>query len=303
MSWLWGRSAAETSPLNAVYAWPACRGYYAEKAVPRRLDIRAKPTDLAGEISARLPAAIRTFLFHVDVTDASNFPLDRARLIELLNTRSIRVLNARVTDISKRRVHALAEQLALPCARASRDGDGRELLIVKTDRNYGGRNERLLPRRYRRALGVAEGSSIIRGAFDYKLVPRAEVPAPWWDDPHLVLERFITNPAHRLHRTHIVLGHFAFWSGVSHLPIKKIADCSDTHEHFLLKGEFPPGLPPALLRTVYDFAEAFALDYGALDLIADDAGRYHVIDVNTTPWRGTESRERMEFLRAAWLPS
>jgi len=300
MSWFWNRPAAETGSPNAVYAWPACRGYYAEKAVPRRLEIRAKPTDLASEISARLPEAVRAFLFHVDVTDTSNFPLERGRLIQLLQARSIRVLNAHVTDISKRAVHALAQQLALPCARASRNGDGRELLIVKTDRNYGGRNERLLPRRYRRALGLTDGSAIIRGAFDYKLVPRAEVPAPWWDDPHLVLERFITNPARRLHRTHIVLSHFAFWSGVSPLPIKKIADCSDTCEHFLRKGELPSGLPPALLRTVYDFAEAFALDYGALDLIADDAGRYYIIDVNSTPWRGTESPERMAFLRAAW---
>jgi hypothetical protein len=300
MSWLWNRPRAETGSLNAVYAWPGCRGYYAEKAVPRRLDIRAKPSDLAGEVSARLPAAVRSFLFHVDVTDTSNFPLDRGRLIEMLQERSIRVLNAHVTDISKRTIHALAQQLALPCARASREGDGRELLIVKTDRNYGGRNERLLPRRYRQSLGITDGSAVIRGAFDYKLVPRAEVPAPWWDDPHLVLERFITNQDHRLHRMHIVLNHFAFWSGVSPLPIKKIADCSDTCERFLRRGEFQPGLPPALLRTAYDFAEAFSLDYGALDLVADDAGRYYVIDANSTPWRGTESSERMAFLRAAW---
>jgi hypothetical protein len=300
MGWLWRRPPAEAHPLNAVYAWPTSKGYYAEKVVPRRLDLRAKPADLAEEVCARLPATVRGFLFHIDVTETGKFPLDRARLIEELRARSIRVLNAQVTNIAKRTVHAVVRQLALPCALAPREGDERELLIVKTDRNYGGRNERWLSRRDRRLLGLADGSADIRGAFDYKLVSRADVPSPWWDDPDLVVERFITNRDHRLHRVHVVLNHFAFWSGVSPLPIKKIRDCSDTHEHFLRRGQLEPGLPPALLRTAYDFAEAFSLDYGALDLIADEAGRYYVIDANSTPWRGTESPERIAFLRAAW---
>lgn len=163
-----------------------------------------------------------------------------------------------------------------------------------------GRSERLLPRRHRRLLGITDGPALIRDAFDYKLMPRAEVPAPWWDDPHLVLERFVTGREDRLHRVHIVLHHFAFWSGVSAQLIKKIRDCSDTREYFLRRGQAEPALPPALLRTVYDFAAAFSLDYGALDLVADDAGRYYVIDANSTPWRGTESEARMAFLRAAW---
>lgn len=300
MDWFWRRPRVETGPSNAVYAWPTSKGYYAEKVVPRRLDLRARPADTAEEVSARLPVTVRSFLLHIDVTDTSNFPLDRQRLLEELRARSIRVLNGQVTNISKRTIHALAQQLALPCAQASREGDGSELLIVKTDRNYGGRNERLLPRRYRRALGLTGDSALISGAFDYKLAPRKEVPASWWDDPHLVVERFIADPGHRLHRVHVVLNHFAFWCGVSSLPIRKVRDCSDTHEHFLWRGQLEPGLPPALLRTVYDFAEAFSLDYGALDLIADDAGRYYVIDVNSTPWRGTQSPERIAFLRAAW---
>jgi len=300
VSWFWNRPATETSLLNAVYVWPACRGYFAEKAVPGRLDIRAKPTNLADEVSARLPAAVRSFLFHVDVTETSAFPHDRGRLIEVLRARSIRVLNADVTDISKRTVHAVAQQLGLPCARASRDGDRRELLIVKTDRNYGGCSERVLPRRYHRPLGLSDGSATIRSALDYKLVLRAEVPAPWWDDPSLVVERYITGRDRRLHRVYVVMDHVIFWSGFSSEPIKKTANCSDTCEHFLQEGEFSPALPSALLRTAYAFIEAFSLDYGALDLVTDDVGRFFVIDVNSTPWYGAEARERVAFARAAW---
>lgn len=280
--------------------WPTCKGYYAERVVPRRLEIRAAPSDRAGEICARLPASVRNFLFHLDVTDTGNWPLERVRLLEELSARSIRVLNAAATTIAKRKIHALTGQLGLPCARASREGDGRELLIVKTDRNYGGRNEGLLPRRHRRLLGLTGGTRHIRGALDYRVIPRAEVPTTWWDDPYLVVERFISDPQQRLHRVRILLDHFAFWSGVSPLPIKKVGDCSDTREYFLRRGRFEPSLPAALLRTVYAFAEAFSLDYGAIDLLADDAGHFYVIDVNTTPWHGPEVEERLAFLRAAW---
>jgi hypothetical protein len=298
--WFWRRPPAEEGPIDVVYVWPTTKGYYAEKVVPRRLDIRARPSDSAELVSARLPAGVRSFLFHIDMTDSARFPSDRSRLVEELRARSVRVLNAQVTDISKRAVHAVAQRLGLPCTLASHEGQQRELLIVKTDRNYGGRSERLLSGRDRRLLHLTAGFPLIRDTFDYKLMPRVEVPEPWWEDPQLVLERFVTDHESRLHRVHVVLNHFAFWSGVCNRPIKKIRDCWDTCEFFLRRGQMESALPPALLRTVYDFAEAFSLDYGALDLVADDAGRYYVIDANSTPWRGTESSERFAFLQAGW---
>ena len=285
---------------NAVYVWPASKGYYAEKAVPRRIDVRARPADTAEEIVSRLPATVRAFLFHIDLTETGNYPLDRRGLIEKLKARSIRVLNAGVTSIAKRTLYDLARQIGAPCLQATPDGDAQELLIAKTNRNYGGRNERLLPRRDRRLLGMSEGSSHIRGAFDYKVLPRAHVPRSWWEDPDLVLERYISNREHRFHRVHIVLDHFAFFSGVSSLQIIKIRDCTDTREYFLRRGEMSDMLPRTLLKAAYDFAEAFSLDFGALDFVADDTGGYYAIDVNATPWRATESNERFSFLQAAW---
>ncbi|MFB3778678.1 MAG: hypothetical protein ACE141_13755 [Bryobacteraceae bacterium] len=88
---------------------------------------------------------------------------------------------------------------------------------------------------------------------------------------------------HRLNRVHVVVGRVVFSRGSSRLPIKKIGDCSDTREHFLRMGEFSAALPSALLRTVHAFAEAFSLDSGALDLVADGDRRYFVIDVNSAP--------------------
>lgn len=289
---------------NAVYFWPTLRGFYAAKVIPGCLKIRGKPTDTAEEVLARLPADVRGFLFHIVLTETGNFPSGRARLVEALEARGVRVWNARVTDISKRRVHAINTQAGLPCVLAPREGEDAEPLIVKTDRNYGGRAERGLTARQRRVLGLGDGSSLIRDPFDYKVLPRGKVPAAWWSDPDLVIERFITNPEQRHYRVALALNRCAFISGHCPRPIKKMDLSSDLRQDLLRRGEMHPALPPALLRTAYAFAEAFALDFGAVDLAADETGRFFVIDVASTPWLGRRpsplEKSRAAFLREAW---
>ena len=115
-----------------------------------------------------------------------------------------------------------------------------------------------------------------------------------------MIERFISNREHRMYRVRVALDHFGFWSGSSPLPVKKTFHCSDTREHFLRRGEMHSDLPRILLETVYSFAEGFRFDYGSLDVIGDDSGRYYVIDANTTPGRGSWVPERMAFLKDAW---
>ena len=43
----------------------------------------------------------------------------------------------------------------------------------------------------------------------------------------------------------------------------------------------------AVLRDAAAFCEAVGLDFGALDVLHDDAGRHYIIDMNVTPWSGT----------------
>ncbi len=288
------------NPYNIVYVWPTSRGYLAEKVVSQRLDIPADPADSADRISARLPDNVRTFLFHVDITDTSRYPLERARVLEMLRARSIRVLNEHATDISKRTIHALSLRLGLPCTLAVREGNPDELMLVKTNRNFGGQTERLLPRKHRRTLGLQNESSTVKGAFNYRLLPRAQVPESWWDASDLVVERYIAHPARRLHRVSIAMDRFVFWSGIPARPIAKMRHCTDAREHLLRRGDSHPELPDALLQTAYRFAEAFQLEYGSLDLMSDDTGCHYVIDANTTPYCSTASERRITFLRAGF---
>ena len=206
MKWFKRRNSGDPHPVNAIYVWRSWKGYYVKDVVPGALQVRAKPTDSAENILSRLPSTIRRFLFHVDLTETTNFPADRMLLVDMLRERSISVLNWRVTDLRKRTIHAVTRRLGLPCAEASREGDARELLIIKTDRNYGGYSERLLNRRHRQTLGVPRLSLPIRNAFDYKVMPRSDVPSSWWDDPHLIVECFISNREHRMYRVRVCTG-------------------------------------------------------------------------------------------------
>ncbi len=288
------------TPRNAVYEWKSWDGWYVKALLPDVLRIAARPGHTCQDVLRLLPPSVTRFLFHLDLTDTSRFPVERHELIEALETRSIRVVNARPANLSKRVVQALCRRLELPSVEVLPEGDAEELLIVKSDFNYGGRSERLLSGSQRKLLGVRKPGRAIRNAFDYKVMPRACVNESAWRNPDVFIERFIDNREHRMWRVRISLDHYVFSTGVSARQVKKLAHCSGCTEFFLRRGELRGELPVALLETAYRFAEGFGLEYGALDIIADDEGNYYVVDANTTPGMGYAVEDRMAFMREPW---
>jgi hypothetical protein len=300
---IWRSKAVESAceaPRNAVYEWKSWDGWYVKALLPDVLHVEAWPKHESQDVMRLLPTTVRRFLFHLDLTDTSRFPVGRHALLEALEARSIRAVNAKPTDLSKRAVQKLCRRLDLPSSEASPDGDGEELLIVKSDFNYGGRSERLLSRGQRKLLGARKPGRAIRNAFDYRVALRGRIRESLWRDPEVFIERFIDNREHRLWRARISLDRYVFSTGVSPRQVKKLAHCSGCTEFFLRKGEFRDELPAALLETVYRFAESFGLEFGALDIVPDDAGNYFIIDANTTPGMGYAVEDRMAFLREPW---
>ena len=60
-----------------------------------------------------------------------------------------------------------------------------------------------------------------------------------------------------------------------------------------------PDLVWPVFANAVRFADAFGLDYGAMDLVRDDRGVPYLVDVNLTPSRGTDvEREFRDHLRA-----
>lgn len=181
-----------------------------------------------------------------------------------------RVVNGRVTDISKRKI---SENLV------SSNDSWPGPVIVKTDLNYGGlpelvadsesgRNEMHqdpVQRPWRRVETL--------NPHDYPVFAnRREVPPGVWRNPRLVAEKFIPEWEDGLYcmRVALFMGeNVRCGRSYSESPVIKGASIIRSE-----RIETPPGF--SAIR------EKYGIDYGKIDYVEHD-GRIHVIDVNKTP--------------------
>lgn len=285
---------------HAVYLWGDWHRSYAKYAIPQVLRVNARPGESAAEILGRLPDGLRSFLFHIDLSITRNVVRDRPRLIAELCRLGIRPLNGRLDDITARTTDRLLRQAGLPHVAAAPDGHPDERLIVKSNYNYAARSERLLSRRRRELLGLADIPRSIRTKWDYRIVPRRAVTAETWNAPSLAVQRFISNAEGRLHRFRVCLNHWAVSSCVCSQPVKDFSIGASFSEEFLLRGAYNSSLPRRALRQAYSAAEVLGLDFGAMDAIIDSRGECYIIDVNPTPGISTTRGPRLDFMRRAW---
>jgi hypothetical protein len=208
---------------------------------------------------------------HIDLTVTP--PAYRAALEALPN-----VVNRGVYDISKRRVSA--NLLGADDAYAGP-------VILKTDRNFGGipelELEQALQRRLDRILAPvrqaatrpprpATRPSLVRGA-DYPIFSSlAEVPEQAFQDPSLVVERFLPEQEGRTFflRWYCFIGdHYRSMRVGSPNPVVKLTGITSMQK----------GVPvPA---EVVAFRERWNLDFGRIDFVVHD-GEPIILDVNRT---------------------
>jgi hypothetical protein len=220
-------------------------------------------------------------VLHVDMTTVPGAYLDHA-------SRYPRVINGRVHDISKRLISAQLLQRGDPY-----DGP----VIIKMNRNAGGGPERILAKRAllrsgsltafaTEAYGVARhwqrhGS---RRAFrNYPIFASAgEVPQSVWNDPELVVERFLPERRGEYYcvRTWLFFGdrdrHAIFFSRT---PIVK----SGNVVGFEPLSEVP--------QELQQFRENLKFEFGKFDYAMVD-GRVILYDANRTPMIGAFPPER-----------
>lgn len=208
-------------------------------------------------------------ILHVDLTVVPEAHLAFARRYPV-------TLNARVADISKRRISA----------HLVRPGDGYEgPVVVKTDRNCGGTPEDRVAARGSRLRRAARA---LRGTLPWSLrgrIPTAEyrvfdavrdVPWPVWRNRDLVVERFLPERDDGLYRlrTWIFLGdresNSICWSPQ---PIVK--------SESVVRREPAPGVPEDLRALRRDLG----FDFGKFDYAIVD-GRTVLYDANRTPTVG-----------------
>jgi hypothetical protein len=305
---------ASTSPLGAIasgpghdvaiYEWCAWESFLGQLLLPAAMHIQGAVEDTAADVLAQLHADCRTFLFQINLSLSEKFPSERKELVAGLLARGIRVLNRGVEDIRKSSLHRLLAKAGLPSAATTEDGPADEVLIVKTDCNYGGRYERILTQVQRRRLEIPDAEIGLSGWDDYRVLPRSEMPPEWWCDPTLVVERFIENPEGRFFRV-VVAGESVMVVEAYHeAMIKKVGGGSRDRNFFIDRARLSqltgnPYLSGDLLILIDRFLAASGLDFGSLDIVHKNE-EFYIVDLNTTPYGSRDGLKDdvAEFLRS-----
>jgi hypothetical protein len=254
--------------------------------------IKAQIGETAEQVLARIDPGCSMFVFHVNLTRSSHVPLDRAVLLEGLRARGIAVRNARLTDISKHRVHEICARAGAASPRATRDGDPDERLLLKTTYNFHGVREATLTVEQRQMLGYDSPHDMPpREDSEYRIVARREVPDAFWTSPHWVVERYITNTAHRFHRVYVSGDAMVVSRVFDPSTFKKMPEGIDRVSFYMTVSQVlrAPAVPDdiaAVGALCARIVEAGDLEYGALDVVSDDHGTHYVIDINATPFWG-----------------
>jgi hypothetical protein len=233
-----------------------------------------------------LPTGTHAFAFHLNITATAAIPSDRERLIHELQARRIVPLNGAVTDISKTGVQAQCRAFGLPSAAAEPRGDGSELVIVKTDLNFGGKGERQLPPTQRRGFGSPPVSDAMSDWTAYQVLRREQVPTPWWSDVTLVIERFIDNREHYLYRVNFAGDRIVILRLTNPHSLKKIMNSTARLDVYCgmqdLRRGTVAGIESSVAAVIVRYLDGSGMDFGALEIIPDDSGRAYIIDVNST---------------------
>jgi hypothetical protein len=254
----------------------------------------------------RLPRRTNLLLVHLDISEDAPFIADALDFVRTLSTCGVVALNCLSRDIRKRTVQARCKAYGIPHLAATRDGRADELLIVKTDLNSGGTREQLLPAQQKQKFNLPASIGRLNGPSGYFVKQRGELGADIWNDPDLVVERYVTNARGRFFRIYVAANAIVISEAFDHRDVKRMGGDLRRRNYWFWRhdkllnaySDNTVELPAALLSTVGTFVDNFQLDFGALDVVESETGDYYVVDVNKTPFWGDERQPGLlEHLR------
>lgn len=248
--------------------------------------------ELPPEEFDRICDSFSTVCFQINLSVRSRLPLRIRDLTNRFVERGVFVVNGFVQDIRKSTLQTHLGMIGLNSVKVTASGPSHEVLIVKTDLNFGGEPERQLPLERIAASGYDHLiSPNIRGAYQYKTVLREMLPAEIWNDPSVTIEKYVSNAEDSFYRVYFsgerVIIVKAFAPGV----IKKLStDPRDTNyvtdlEH-LKAGTDELEISETLKRDLVTFLEQSAIEFGCLDIMHDGNDNHYIVDLNLTPYAG-----------------
>jgi len=197
-------------------------------------------------------------------------------------------------------LQGLCKQLGLNNTAAPVEGDENELLIVKTNFNYGGKAEKKLLRSEARRLNL--NSLNYNADIMYPVIERNKIKNEDWNNENLVIEKYIANKYDHIYRVYKLLDKIVISEVIENNVIKKLRVVTQRSNYYydlnnknVLSG---PNLKfNLLLADIICLSEAMHLDFAAIDVVKSDENEYYIIDVNLTPtWTRGDSPELINFL-------
>ncbi len=268
-----------------VYHWQAWEDFYLSHLIDPSCQVQARYTDDFAAIVDHLTPDIRAVLFQINLSRADLFPERRRQIVRRLQRRGLVVLNCEVEDITKHNLHRMLKRAGVDSLKASRRGPAEELVILKTNLNFGGMNEQRLPPLLR-PIFLPEPACPINRWDEYYLAQRRNVPRAYWSDSSIVIERYISNPHDSFYRVYGFGDAIVVVEGVAKQLIKKLLGRRD-EKHFLLTRRQllsqKTALPGDLQRVLKRLIAHYPLAYFCLDLV-HDGQRHYIIDLNLTPY-------------------
>jgi len=274
-----------------IYEWGAWDHYLFPMLFKSAFRIKADIVQKNDAILDQISESNGYFLFHINLSETTQFFEDKEMLCSDLKLRNIRYLNKGVSNISKSFVQDMCLHLKLNSTRALQNGDPNELLIIKSNNNFGGLNENKLTEPQRIKLGIINTS--LDRKFEYIITKRYEVEPSIWQDKSCVIEKYISNLDNLFYRVYKLNSRFVISEVINLDQIKKMYsgikrtnyyfDTSDKNLFGTIREEIKE-----LSLIIDKFCTCFRLDFGALDIVKNDKNQFYIIDVNNTPYWGTE---------------
>ena len=272
-----------------VYEWEAWKGFLISHLMADYCHISASYTDTPAYIERFLSPNIKAFLWQINLSKQHAYPPARVAIITYLEQCGIKVLNAKVTDITKSGLHQLLSSVGIQSTRATSDIDPDAPLFVKSNLNWGGEVEQRLPTQINKRLFGDQPRAIT--AFDqYYITTKAKLDTAAWQDDSIVIERYISNQDDSFYRVYGFGEALVVVKAHSHSVIKKIAGDQRDKNLYIYKSDLkkPDTELPDNLKTLLDkFTSRVAIDYFCLDIV-HDTKNFYIVDFNTTPYSGTE---------------
>jgi hypothetical protein len=278
----------------AVLEWRAWEGFLLTHVLGDDAErIEVDPfRELPSEEFDRICDSFAMVCFQINLSVRGRLPLRIRDLTNRFVERGVFVVNGFVQDIRKSTLQKHLETIGLNSVRVTPSGSSHEVLIVKTDLNYGGDLERHLPPESIAAAGFEHLiSPEIKGAYYYKTVLREMLPAEIWHDPAIMIEKYIDNAENSFYRVYFSGERVIIVKAFAARIIKKLSnDPRDTNyvtdlEH-LKAGTDKLELSGELKRDLVTFLEQSAVEFGCLDIVHDGNDNHYIIDLNLTPYAG-----------------